>query len=212
MNKKMVLLAVVLLGCGTIAQADSLFNKRAAESGTLISAKKSRFEVGDIITVLVREKIDASTDSDLDTKKESTVEASAAVAANPFLVGKGSDGLGLIPAGALPNWNIDASNEHKSDGSTSRGNSFTMTISCTVTSVADNGTFTIEGEKNITVNREKSMLKVAGMVRSRDVGTDNTVLSNQIANASIELTGEGPLWNNQRRGFFTKLLDWFSPF
>jgi flagellar L-ring protein FlgH len=212
MNNVQKFLVIGLLSFGTIAHGDSLFNKRAAESGTLISAKSSRFEVGDIITVLVRESIDASTDSVLDTKKESTQEATADAAANQFLVGKGSSGLGLFPAGALPNWNLESEGEVKSDGTTSRGNSLTMTISCTVTSVNDNGTMMIEGQKNITVNREKSILKVAGTLRARDVGTDNTVQSNQIANSQIQLTGEGPLWNNQRRGLFTKLFDWISPF
>ena len=212
MNSVLKMLVIGMLGCDSMAYGDSLFNKRTAESGTLISAKSSRFEVGDIITIMVREKIDASTDSDLDTKKESTVEATAATASNQFLVGKGDAGFGLFPAGALPNWNIESEGEHKSDGSTSRGNSLTMTVSCVVTSISDNGTLQIEGQKQITVNREKSLLKVSGMLRARDVASDNTVQSNQIANSMIQLTGEGPLWNNQRRGFFTKLFDWISPF
>ena len=211
MNILIKLLVLGTLCTVSTAQADSLFSKRTAESGTLISDKKSRFEVGDLVTVMVRETINAESESDLDTKKESTVESTAAAAANQFLVGTGENGMNLLSAGALPNWNIDAANEHKADGSTSRGSKLTMTITCTVTHINNNGTIEIDGNKLITVNREKSMLSVSGTVRTRDVASNNSISSNQIANSKIQLIGEGPLWNNQRRGFFTKVLDWFSP-
>jgi flagellar L-ring protein FlgH len=203
-----VIVLGIVFGTGSV-YADSLFSKRSADRGTLISDKKSRFEVGDLVTVMVRESINAEAESDLDTKKESTLDANSS---NPFLTGKGENGLNIVDPGSLPNWNMETENEHKSDGSTSRGSKLTMTITCMVKSVNNNGTIEISGEKLITVNREKTMLTVAGTVRSRDVASDNTLTSNQIANAEIQLTGEGPLWNNQRRGFFTKALDWFSPF
>lgn len=211
MNTPIRLLLLSLLCIISTAQADSLFSQRSADGGTLISDKKSRFEVGDLVTVMVRESINAESASDLDIKKESTVDSNAAAAANQFLVGTGENGLNLLTAGALPNWAFDAANEHKADGSTSRGSKLTMTITCTVREVNSNGTIDIEGSKLITVNREKSMLNVLGTVRTRDVASNNSVSSNQLANANIQLTGEGPLWNNQRRGFLTKALDWFSP-
>ena len=195
----------------TQGSADSLFNKRVSASGTMVSAPKIRFEVGDIITVIVREKMDASTDSDLDTKKESTLEAESPASENPFLVGTNNGGR-IIDSKDLPNWAIESESEHKSDGSTSRKNNLIMTVTCNVVKVFDNGNVGIEGTKNIKVNRETSNLVLSGVVRARDIAADNTVSSNQIANANIQLTGEGPLWNNQRRGFFTKILDWFSPF
>jgi len=211
MKRVIMIIMVGIAGCGTAVHADSIFSKRAADSGTLISTQKQRYEVGDMITVLVRESIDARTQSDLDTKKESTVNSSAAEAANSFFVKSGDGTFGLLKPGDLPNWDIESEGEFKADGTTSRGNTLTTTITCLVTRVQSNGIIYIEGEKRMTVNREKSFLKVSGLVRSRDVTTTNTVESNQLANAVFELTGEGPLWNNQRRGFMTKLFDFFSP-
>lgn len=211
MKRVIMIVMVGFAGCGAAVHADSIFSKRTAESGTLISTQKQRYEVGDMITVLVRETIDAQTQSDLDTKKESTLNSTADEAANTFLVKSGGGTLGILKPGDLPNWDIEAESEFKSDGTTSRGNTLTTTITVVVKRVQANGTIFIEGEKHLTVNREKSILKVAGLVRSRDVTTENTVASNQMANAVFELTGEGPLWNNQRRGFMTKLFDFFSP-
>ncbi len=196
----------------SIASADSLFSRRTASEGTLISNKKPKFQVGDLITVEVRENIDATTEANTNTKKESTVESDAPAAANPFLVAPGPGGLNIISKDELPNWGIDMGNEHKSTGRTRRANKLLTTISCTVTQVFDNGNLGIEGTKTVTVNREDSKLFVKGIVRARDVTPGNTVLSSQVANAEIELKGAGPLWNNQRRGLLTKLLDWFSPF
>ena len=206
-----VMTLVVVFGCVTTVHADSIFSKRAAESGTLISKQKQRFEVGDMITVLVRESIDAQTQSDLDTKKESTVKSAAAAAANTFFMKDGGSRVGFLKEGDLPNWDVESEAETKADGSTSRGNTITTTITCLVTRVQNNGVIYVEGEKNLTVNRETSLLKVAGLVRSKDVTSTNTIQSNQMANAMFNLTGDGPLWNNQRRGFLTKFFDFFSP-
>ncbi len=202
---------IALLACGTV-QADSLFTKSVEKGGTLISDKKPVYKEGDIITVLVRESIDASTQADTDTKKESDIKASAPPAANPFLISEAEGGLNIFSEEQLPNWNIGVDNEHKAKGETRRANKLVTTISCIVKKVEENGNLHIEGNKRVTVNREDSTLIIRGLVRARDVTPGNTVLSSQVANADIQLKGKGDLWNNSRRGLLTKVLDWFSPF
>ena len=203
-----VLMQLVLAG----AWGDSLFNKRATLSGTLISSPKIRFKVGDIVTVLVRENVDATTRSSTETDKESQLDASATTDNNRFLVGGGAGGLGLVPKEFLPNWGIDVQNGFTSEGTTRRSNELTMELSCIVKQVFENGNIFIEGSKEVTVNREDTRITVSGIARARDVTSANTVLSTQLANLSVQLKGHGPLWNNQRRGIFTKILDWISPF
>jgi flagellar L-ring protein precursor FlgH len=207
-----VFLTAAVLGIAALASADSLFNEVVEKNGTLISDKHASFKEGDILTVLVRETIDASTEADTNTKKDASVQADAPAAANPFLIADTPGGLNIIPEEVLPNWDIGIENEHKSTGKTTRANKLVTTISCIVTKVHDNGNIDIEGQKRVTVNREDSNLLVKGTVRSRDVSPGNTVLSTQVANVTIELKGKGPLWNNSRRGIITKVLDWFSPF
>jgi len=192
------------------ASPDSLFTERVAQRGTFISDMKVRFAPGDIITVLVRENIDAETDSQLNTEKESTLEAEADAADNATFTGP--DALIDLPVGVLPNWDIEVENEHEAEGNTARTNRLIMTITCTVTRVHPNGNIQVEGQKRVTVNRDDSLLLVSGMARTRDVTAQNTVDSNLLANAVFELKGQGPLWNNERRGIFTRLLDWVSPF
>lgn len=193
------------------AHADSLFTTQAAKDGPLVSDLTTRFEIGDIVTVIVRERVEASTTAGTDTKKESDVESEADAGDNQFLVAD-NPGLNIINEEELPNWQIEAENETRTRGTTRRASELELTITCVVTKIVDDNLIYIEGEKRVSVNREDTFMKVSGMVRARDVSAANTINSNQIAGANIELKGKGPLWNNQRRGIFTKILDWFSPF
>lgn len=199
---------LIALPCG----ADSLFSKETEEQGSLITNKQKRYKVGDIITVMVRESVDASTRSNTDTKKESDVEAQTPIAANQFFVGNPPQGNNIFNASELPNWQLEMENETKARGTTTRANRLTTTVACSVVRVHENGNIDVEGNRRVTVNREDSKLYVRGTLRSVDVATDNSVDSTKLANAEIELKGQGPLWNNERRGLFTRLLDWVSPF
>jgi len=192
------------------AHGDSLFKAASNKPGTLI-AKMSRFQVGDIITVNVNEAINASTTANTNTKKESSVKSAAEAGSNQFLTAE-KPGLNILPQEQLPNWDIAAKNETKARGQTDRVAKLKTSVSCLVTKVVENGNVYIEGEKTVSMNREDCRLSVSGIVRVRDVTPANTIDSNQIANATISLKGKGPLWNNQRRGLITRLLDWFSPF
>jgi flagellar L-ring protein precursor FlgH len=214
MLKLKCLVAVLVAMTAMSAPADSLFKQSAGRWGNPIANKRPKLDVGDIVTVMVREVTDASTQSNTNTKKESDVSAQANPTANGFLTAtRQQGGFDITNASKLPNWDIQLENEHKGTGQTKRTNKLTTAISCLVTEVNnDNGTVSIKGEKKVAVNREFSILSVSGMVRTRDIGADNTISSSQIANANIELKGRGPLWNNQRRGWFKKILDWFSPF
>ena len=190
-----IVLAVALSGP---AGADSLFSKEVAKRGPAVSNKHTRFAEGDIIIVLVRENIDATTQSDTNTKKESEIIAEAPIGGNTFLVAPKPDGLGLVKPERLPVWDINVENEHKGQGDTSRSNKLTTTISCTVTKVYDNGNLEIQGNKRVTVNREDSTILVTGTVRAatcrprtpcRRIGWPTRLWNSR----------KGPLWNNQRR-------------
>ncbi len=210
MNKTAVILFSLLVAGTSFAGADSLFPKDAESRGSLVADSVRQFKEGDIITVLVHETIDADTQSNTHTKKEPDVEMKAPSTTNSFLTN--SAGYNVLSVNKLPNWDLSGTNEHKASGQTTRKNRLIMTLACTVTRVYDNGNVEIQGTKQVTVNREDSRMEVRGIVRSKDVTPRNTIDSTQIANAEVKLIGRGPLWNNQRRGLITKLLDWFSPF
>ncbi len=210
--KTMQILAAIVVCVGAApAFGDSLFTTQAAYSGPLVSDLKARFDVGDIITVVVREAFDASTTSGTQTKKEADTEATANAGDNQFFVAQ-DPGLNILNEEELPNWKVEAENETRATGTTKRSSKLQLTITCMVVRVVNDELLYIEGSKDVMVNLENTTIKVSGIIRGRDVSAANAIASTQIANASIQVDGRGPLWNNQRRGIFTKILDWFSPF
>jgi flagellar L-ring protein precursor FlgH len=205
-------LVIALIAIAGTAGADSLFTKARADQGGMITDRNPQLKPGDIITVKVEEDIEAETTADTNTRKQAEVSSEADAGDNTFLIAPEPDGHGITTAEKLPNWGIEADNETKTRGSTKRDNELTLTVACVVVEVMKNGNLVIEGSKNVAVNREVSRIYVKGVVRSRDISYDNTVSSLKLANATVELKGQGPLWNNQRRGFFTRLLDWVAPY
>lgn len=203
-------LALIMAG-GT--WADSLFTQEAQESGTLIAEPTAQFEVGDIITVMVIESVEATTSADTNTKKESTLDGQAPAATNTFLTAEPDDGgfFGINP-NKLPAWDVETESESKNKGSTKRSSELKTTITCFVSKVLENGNLEIKGEKKITVNREDSTIVLTGTIRAKDVTPANTVQSTQMAGTQLQLKGRGPVWNTQRRGLISKFFDWFSIF
>ena len=88
----------------------------------------------------------------------------------------------------------------------------TTALATRVIRVLPGGLMEIEGAREIRVNEETEYMVVRGMIRSKDVSADNSVLSTQIADASIEYYGKGVLSDKQKPGWFTRLMDNIWPF
>lgn len=166
--------------------------------------------VGDILTIKVVENVKGSKSADTATQRNSTL--------NNSLAGTGVGYIGLpgIRLGdeARRGFGIDASASNKfgGKGATSRADALTGTISSIVTEVLPNGDLRIEGRREVTVNSEKQLMSISGIVRRVDVDTKNTVFSTAIADAKIEYSGVGVLDEVQRPGWLVRVLNWVYPF
>jgi len=206
------MMAVILSLCAAgavsgTAFADSLWTQEAERAGSLYSDKQVEYHVGDIIMVMVSETTDAVTTAQTDTEKTSELSAEATA---PFLTD--AEGLNAFKNGLLPNWDLKGENTFESDGTTRRKNTLTTVVSVRVTEVLASGNVRVEGNKVVIVNRERTTIRVKGILRPEDVTARNTVLSSQLAEGQITIEGHGPLWNMQRRGILTRFLDWIWPF
>ena len=165
--------------------------------------------VGDILTIKIVENHRGSKSADTSAERDSTIHNS--------LSGSGIGYIGIpglrIGAEAMRGLGIDASaaNKFGGKGATNRQGTLTGTISVIVTEVLPNGDLRIEGRREVTVNSEKQMMTIAGIVRRVDVDTKNTVLSSAIADAKIVYSGLGVLDDVQRPGWLVRVLDWISP-
>lgn len=166
--------------------------------------------VGDILTVKIVEKHKGSKSADTAAQRESTLTNS--------LAGSGVGYFGIpgfrLSDEARRGLGVDASSNNKftGKGATSREGTLTGTISVIVVEVLPNGDLRVEGRREVTVNSEKQLMTIAGIVRRVDVDTKNTVLSSAIADAKIEYAGLGVLDDVQRPGWLVRVLDWIYPF
>lgn len=165
--------------------------------------------IGDILTIKIVENHKGSKSADTSAERDSTIQNSLAGTAVGYigipgirLGGEARRGLGI---------DASASNKFGGKGATNREGTLTGTISVVVTEVLPNGDLRVEGRREVTVNSEKQMMTIAGLVRRVDVDTKNTVLSSAIADAKIVYSGLGVLDDVQRPGWLVRVLDWVSP-
>ena len=165
---------------------------------------------GDILTIKIVENHKGSKSADTSAERDSTIHHSLTGGALGYV---GIPGLRL-GAEATRGLGIDASaaNKFGGKGATNREGTLTGTISVIVTEVLPNGDLRIEGHREVTVNSEKQLMTIAGIVRRVDVDTKNTVLSSAIADAKIVYSGLGVLDDVQRPGWLVRVMDWITPF
>jgi len=168
---------------------------------------------GDILTIKISEKHKGSKSADTKAERESTMDNSLTASANGGMGYLGIPGLRL-GAEATRGLGIDASAKSKfgGKGATNREDTLTGTISAIVTDVLPNGDLRIEGRREVTVNSEKQIMTLSGVVRRVDVDTKNQVLSSAIADAKIEYSGLGVVDEVQRPGWLVRILDYIYPF
>ena len=60
------------------------------------------------------------------------------------------------------------------------------------------------------INREVQQITLTGVVRPRDIGENNTVLSSRIGNADIKFDGKGFVERQSRPGWIAWLLSFLG--
>ena len=184
----------------------------ASETDTLFEDSRAR-RVGDIVVVKLVENTKAQNKAETTANKNGSNDYQVSAMFNrdhagfiPFVP------VGPQPAVGLPILNTGSASGLTATGKTKRENYVTTSLATRVLRVLPGGLMEIEGAREIRVNEETEYMVVRGMIRSKDVGADNSVLSTQIADASIEYYGKGVLADKQKPGWFTRLMDNVWPF
>ncbi|MBN1866243.1 flagellar basal body L-ring protein FlgH [Candidatus Sumerlaeota bacterium] len=164
--------------------------------------------IGDVVTVQVsvenKGEHKATTDLSRTSKMDASVES---------LFGYENSFPGVGTNNTTPAQLIKtaSSNEFTGDGDTLREGKLTADVSAIVTQVFPNGNMRIHGSQSLLVNNETSILTVDGVIRPSDLSSENTVGSERIANARIEITGRGVVSDKQRPGILSRVFDWMWP-
>ncbi len=164
--------------------------------------------LGDVITVLIAEKSDATRDASTSTSRESdtTMGVGAFFGTLAKVVAKNPD---LNPEELFKSV---SSASFDGSGTTARSGNLEGVLPVRIKKVMPNGDFFIEGNKVILVNDEETFLYISGVVRPMDISPDNSVASTRIADVELEYTGRGVLSERQSPGWFSRILDYIWPF
>jgi flagellar L-ring protein precursor FlgH len=166
--------------------------------GGLFGDQKA-FQVGDVLTVKLQEKTDASKSA-----KATTTKGDNADMAVSSLFGLPANTIGNMDA------TLSASRSFSGDGTATQKNKLEGDITVTVARVLPNGNLVIQGEKFIGINQGLEYVRLSGVVRPADVARDNTVLSTRVANARIQYGGEGAINDANTQGWLGRFFN--SPF
>jgi flagellar L-ring protein precursor FlgH len=167
----------------------------------LFEDRRPRY-VGDILTILVSENVNASKNS----------------AANASRSGSASSALNLVPQlfGGLISSDQDASASGKNilsaKGGANAANTFNGVITVTVVEVLPNGNLLVSGEKQMLINQGTEFIRFSGVVNPRTVSGNNTVPSTQVADARIEYSAKGYIDEAQTMGWLQRIFLNVLPF
>jgi flagellar L-ring protein precursor FlgH len=172
----------------------------AKRATNLVSDLKAR-KVGDIVTINVVESASASKNATTKTSRDSNLAASW----TGVLQKLSGDWVG----GEV---NAGFQNNFDGKGETTRSSQLAAYITAQVIQVLPNGYLVIQGNRQVRVNNENQIINVQGVIRTEDIDANNIILSTYIADARIELIGEGVITDKQRPGWLARILDWVWPF
>lgn len=166
----------------------------------LYTDRKAR-EVGDIVTINLSERTQASTRANTAITKESTNSMSGTVFGAPVTVG-GQD----ILDNSLAN-----TRDFAGDGNSTQSNQITGTLTAQVVQKLPNGNLVIQGSKELTLNQGNELIQVQGIIRTADIGPDNTIASTRVADARIVYGGRGPIARSNAMGWLDRFFNgaWF---
>lgn len=152
--------------------------------------------VGDILTIVLAENTQASKKAETTTSKKDSVNVGAAT-----LWGKTFPLNGGKVAG------LSGDNGFDGSGSSSQSNQLSGQITVTVAQRLSNGNLVLRGEKWLTINQGRELVRIAGIARPEDINPDNTILSTRIANAQITYTGSGTLADANTQGWLSRFFN-----
>ncbi len=201
MTKWTAVIGIAIVGLmASQTEAQSLWKRRGFQSSSMFSDTVA-LQRGDILTIIVRERQSMRTDEDTTLEKTSTLSAAL-------------EEFNIKPNTFEPLPTVRGSSQRDFEGKAkvNKNGTFEAQMSVLVVDVQPNGNLIVEGTRRIQMDRDIRSMRISGLVRPQDVNARNTVLSENVANASITFLGEGPSNKTVNRGWLSNILDYLWPF
>lgn len=152
-----------------------------------IASDYKALHTGDLITILVVQDITANNTGSVSSARN--FSASSGISSLPGQ---------LKTAGVANLFSPTSAQSLTGKGQAATMSSMRTSLAGRVVAVLPSGALVIEAERELTMNNERQVLLLRGMVRPGDIGTNNTISSNAIANLELELKGKGVISEGNR--------------
>lgn len=169
---------------------------------------RKAYRVGDIITITLNEKTQASKGANSKIGKDSTAKMGlTSLFGSTVSVDNPDSDLNPLDAAKL-NLDVGYSGTRNSEGKSvaAQSNSLSGSITVTVAEVLPNGVLSVRGEKWLTLNTGDELMRISGLIRPDDIATDNTVASNRVADSRITYSGTGAFADASQPGWLDRML------
>ncbi len=209
MRKKRIamLIAVVSLFVGlNQVGADSLWERRNPYFASMNWDTKAR-RLGDVVTIVLSETTTFDGREDRKLKKDTKNNVGAQLS-GAFNSGKNTarSFSGNFASNVTSDRELNGTSDYRSE----RTLNDRMTVR--VVGVEPNGNLVVEGFRTRVVANEERTMRVSGIVRPTDIGANNTVQSQFIANFTVEYMGRGPETSYTNNGWLGRVMNRVWPF
>jgi flagellar L-ring protein FlgH len=202
---KLLCILTVALSCvafGQQTKSDENFGSLTPKSYSSPFHTRTAYRIGDPLTVIISETNSSSFQANTQNNKKETVKN------GPNTVPL----LDWLKVGFLSTLNASSSaatdQALSSNGLSSQKGNLSARVAVMIKQILPNGTLVVEGTRSIKFGHETQQITLSGICRRDDIRTDNTLLSENLANAEIKSEGIGMIYKKQKQGFLTKLLGW----
>ncbi|HEY5609469.1 MAG TPA: flagellar basal body L-ring protein FlgH [Alphaproteobacteria bacterium] len=166
-------------------------------------------DVGDIITITITINDKAKVNNETKRSRNNTEN----LGVSAFLGYEASFNR-ILPNAINPSNLIDSSAQMDSTGtgSIARDETIEMKIAGIVTQLLPNGNMVIHGRQEVRVNHEVRELQISGVIRPEDIGSDNIITFDKIAEARVAYGGRGLITDVQQPRLGSQVMDILLPF
>ncbi|HEV2215252.1 MAG TPA: flagellar basal body L-ring protein FlgH, partial [Terracidiphilus sp.] len=135
----------------------------------------------DVVEIVVSESLEASTDGQVKNSRQS---AASSGVASLFGALKAANNL----------QNLVSQNSQSgltAQGQSTTNSSLVTTFGAEVVDVLPNGMLVVQATRQLTFSQQTQLIRLRGLVRPEDVSSQNQVLSSNMTDLELEVTGKG---------------------
>ncbi len=159
-------------------------------------------KIGDVLTVAIQIDDKAELDNSSERGRNSDIGIGGSFNA-------GSNGS---TSGGQADLSGNSASTSAGSGSIDRSEEINLSVAAVVTDRLPNGNLVISGSQEVRVNYEMRILNVSGIVRPRDIESNNIIPYDKIAEARISYGGRGRITEVQQPGWGQQVYDIITPF